>query len=555
MPPQAFGHGACTTQVSPALGARAAGMAAQVEAARPAAGAPVHEPAPPSVLGKDASRQKQQRARREQAIIDEDPTVHRRRIVRMGAAASILLLAWCVHGPGIGAPPRGMVLASQACLDDAAWGAVARSAAAAREWSIAACGPDGVSAMLGRGGVDDVIVVGMPNEAGRARCAAWQRAFRAVDGDPFEDVRWGIVTGPSPDVAMRIARRTEPVVLAAALGTTPLPTSAFERATWFSEGVLGEVHRCAGGVWTVETRSTEQSATFAQEWSADWTDLIFTSGRSNEMRWLLGYSYPSGRVVPRRGELWVRDLDGIEMPIRSARSKAMLAAGNCLMAHLRDEDCLAMALLDAGGVDQLAGYTSVTWDGRAGWGCARWFMDEPGRWSLADAVHWSRAELLARMQRSHPDDVHRVVEAFDRSSRRDFEAACTAWMSDDSGHSRQRRMGALWDRDAFLLVGDPARRMAPADGARWWEGGLVWRDGEPWFEVRALSDRAPEAPPAIHVPAGIRDRVVIRNVGPWCVADSFAMLLDHGTWEAGRTWSVPLWRASEYASDPTKGTR
>jgi hypothetical protein len=97
--------------------------------------------------------------------------------------------------------------------------------------------------------------------------------------------------------------------------------------------------------------------------------------------------------------------------------------------------------------------------------------------------------------------------------------------------------------------------MAPAEGERWWEGGLVWRDGEPWFEVRALSDRAPEAPPAIHVPAGIRDRVVIRNVGPWCVADSFAMLLDHGTWEAGRTWSVPLWRASEYASDPTKGTR
>jgi hypothetical protein len=159
------------------------------------------------------------------------------------------------------------------------------------------------------------------------------------------------------------------------------------------------------------------------------------------------------------------------------------------------------------------------------------------------------------MQRGHPEDLRRVVDAFDRSARRDFEAACDAWMTDVPGEARQRRMGALWDRDAFLFVGDPARRMAPADGKRWWEGGLVWRDGEPWFEVRALSSRAPEAPPAIQLPPAIRARVVGRNEGPWFVADSFAMLIEPGTWQAGRTWSVPLWRASEYAPEPTKGTR
>ena len=475
----------------------------------------------------------------------------------MDVVASILTLAIGCAQPtrGDDAAPRGIVLASQACLDDAGWGPVVSAAAAARGWRIAASGPAQLAGAIGGGGVDHAIVVAMPGEAGRARAAEWHRAFRAIDGDPFEDAMWGIVTGPSPDVAMRIAQRTEPAVLATALGTTPLPEAAFARATWFSEGVQGEVHCRNHGAWIVEARGTEQSSAFAREWSADWADFVFTSGRSNEMRWLLGYSYPSGRVVPRRGELWVRDLAGIETPIKGARSKAMLAAGNCLMAHLRDEDALAMALLDSGGVDQLAGYTSVTWDGRAGWGCARWFMDEPGRWSLADAVHWSRTELLARMQRTHPDDAQRVVDAFDRSARGDFEAACTAWMVGEAGEARERRMGALWDRDAFLFVGDPARRMAPADGARWWEGGLAWRDGEPWFEVRALSDRAPEAPPAIHLPAAIRDRVVPRNEGPWCVADSFAMLLDHGAWEAGRRWSVPLWRAPGYASQPTKGTR
>lgn len=493
----------------------------------------------------------------------------------MDVAATILAVACCMQQPAraptsspassaalqsvvkeVASPAsRGIVLASRAALDDAAWGAVVHAAASARGWRVSACGPTDLASVVGPHGIDHAIVVAMPGEAGRAHSAAWQRAFRAIDDDPFEDALWGIVTGPSPDVAMRIAKRTDPAVLSAALGTTPLPETVFARATWFSEGVQGEVHRRDHGAWIVEARGTEQSGALAREWSADWADFVLTSGRSNEMRWLVGYSYPSGRVVPRRGELWVRDLQGIETPIRSARSKAMLAAGNCLMAHLRDEDCLAMAMLDGGGVDQLAGYTSVTWNGRAGWGCARWFLDEPGRWSLAEAVQWSRTELLARMQRSHPDDLHRVVEAFDRSSRQEFEAACAAWMTDESADARRARLGALWDRDAFLFVGDPARRMAPADGARCWEGGLVWRDGEPWFEVHATSARAPEAPPAIQLPPEIRARVVGRNDGPWCVADSFAMLLEPGSWENGRTWSVPLWRASEYASDPTKGTR
>lgn len=475
----------------------------------------------------------------------------------MDAVASILALSVNLAGPGVDslAAGQGIVVASPECLGDAAWGEVARLAAHVRGWTVVACGPADVAGATTPGTTEQAIVVAMPGEAGRARTAAWQRAFRAIDADPFEDLRWGIITGPNPEVAMRIAQRTEPTVLGAALGTTPLPESAFARACWFSEGVQGEVHRREQGAWTIESRGCEQSLAFAREWSADWADLIFTSGRSNEMRWLLGYAYPSGRVVPRRGELHVRDLAGIEIPIRSARSKAMLAAGNCLMAHLRDEDCLAMALLDAGGVDQLGGYVSVTWDGRAGWGCARWLLDEPGRWSLAEAVQWSRTELLARMQRAHPDDVARVIGAFDSSSRADFESECAGFTQGMANDRRLDRLGALWDRDALLFVGDPSRRMAPADGERRWSGGLVWRDGEPWFEVRALSDRAPEAPPAMHVPAAVRGRVVPLNAGPWCVADSFAMLLEPGTWTAGRIWEVPLWRAGEYASDPTKGTR
>jgi zinc protease len=509
-------------------------------------------------MREDASNQQEHRTRGQQDVIHEDPVVHRHRILRMDAVVPMIATALACSDVGAGTPqrPLGIVLASPECMGDPAWAEVANAAARARGWALATCGPEGLAGALSPDGAECAIVVAMPGEAGRASCAAWQRAFRAIDADPFEDASWGIVTGPSPEVAMRIAARTEPVVLASALGTTPLPASGFTRAMWFSEGVQGEVHRLVPGKeWVVESRGAEQSRAFAEEWSADWADFVFTSGRSNEMRWLLGYSYPSGRVVPRRGELWARDLDGVETPIRSMRSKAMLAAGNCLMAHLRDADSLSMALLDAGGVDQLAGYTSVTWDGRAGWGCARWLLDEPGRWSLAEAVQWSRQELLARMQRDHPGDLSLIVEAFDRSARTDFEAACAARMADERAEVRLARLGALWDRDAFILVGDPARRMAPADGARRWEGGLAWRDGEPWFEVRALTDRPPEAPPAIHVPRDARGRVVPRNDGPWCVADSFVMLLEPGEWKVGRCWSVPLWRPAGYASEPTKGTR
>ena len=184
----------------------------------------------------------------------------------MNVAATMLVFATvCSQSARADEPvSRGIVLASQACLDDAGWGAVARAAAAARGWRLATCGPSHLASTVGVGGVDHAIVVAMPGEAGRAQSAAWQRAFRAIDDDPFEDALWGIVTGPSPDVAMRIAKRTDPAVLSAALGTTPLPETVFARATWFSEGVQGEVHRRDHGPFVITIDGAEEAAALLQ---------------------------------------------------------------------------------------------------------------------------------------------------------------------------------------------------------------------------------------------------------------------------------------------------
>ncbi len=442
-------------------------------------------------------------------------------------------------------------------MQDPEWTAVAQAASRTRGWLILTSTPESLRAALDGCAPTHAMVIAMPDEAGRARCARWQRAFRALDADPFADARWGIVTAPRPDVAMRIVSRVEPLVLGACLGTTAVPTDVFDRSVWFSEGVLGEVHEQVRGAADEEVRHAhEQSAEFAIEWNRDWADFIYASGRSNEMRWLLGYSYSGGRVVPRRGALTVLDAQGVPHEVASARSKAMLAPGNCLIAHTRDEDCLAMALLDAGGVDQLAGYTSVTFDGRAGWGTASWMFDEPGRWSLAESVHWSRQELLARMQRAHDGDLALVLDAFDRSDRLAFmeqaQHSCHQWRAYDAAD----RVGALWDRDAFVLLGDPARRVAPRDGTRRWVGGVEWREGVPWAVVRALGDVPPAAPPTIELPGQCADASAHMNQGEWCVADDFAMLLEPGAWRAGMVWEVPLrMRAAEYALPPTKGTR
>ena len=51
---------------------------------------------------------------------------------------------------------------------------------------------------------------------------------------------------------------------------------------------------------------------------------------------------------------------GNRYPIHSTHPKVWLAIGNCLIGHIPDRQCMALAMMHSVGVYQMVGYTMVT---------------------------------------------------------------------------------------------------------------------------------------------------------------------------------------------------
>jgi hypothetical protein len=117
------------------------------------------------------------------------------------------------------------------------------------------------------------------------------------------------------------------------------------------------------------------------------------------------------------------------------------------MGHVDGREAMALAWMDGAGVYQMVGYTELTWYGYGGWGCLDTFLEQPGRFKLAEA-------FLA----NHHALVHRL------------EADPPAGLTDTD------RRGLLHDPDTIAFYGDPAWEARMADGPRAWDQALTISD-------------------------------------------------------------------------------
>lgn len=123
-------------------------------------------------------------------------------------------------------------------------------------------------------------------------------------------------------------------------------------------------------------------------------DLFITSGHATERDWQIGYSYRNGRFISRGGRLFGVDTAGREFEIVSPNPKVYLPVGNCLIGHIDGPDAMALAWLHAGGARQMIGYIVPTWFGYMGWGLLDYFVQQPGRFTLAEAFFANQQALL-----------------------------------------------------------------------------------------------------------------------------------------------------------------
>lgn len=323
--------------------------------------------------------------------------------------------------------------------------------------------------------------VAAPDEVTRRFVAQVHRLTRQLDDDPYPDCFWGILTGYDAANALRLAEHQEPLTVRKVAGSTEISLDMCEEGRWYSELKAGLwTRKEKGGEPKSLTGPTDTTETLVKALTEYQADLFVTSGHATEHDWQIGYGYRNGQFRCEKGVLYGLDTHGKRIPLRSSNPKVYLPVGNCLMGHIDGTNSMALAYLNSGGVYQMAGYTVVTWYGYAGWGCLDYFLEQPGRYSFAEAFLANQVALINRLQMYFPDLVSAEVDANGQTRLpiRVTEAARVAGLTADDAR------GLLYDRDTLAFYGDPAWAARMADRPKAWDQTLTETNGTWTFEIK-----------------------------------------------------------------------
>lgn len=287
--------------------------------------------------------------------------------------------------------------------------------------------------------------VARPAELGQQSAYAMHKLARENDADPFEDFRWGVITGRNAAAALKLAAPEQPLTIRKVGAGTSFASECVEAGYWFSEFKAGEFWVKDRTSLAVQGQGAADSTeSIAQRLNAGDTDCFITSGHATEDVWQPGYRYRNGTFIHRDGVLVGKALDGKLHEVHSANPKVYLAIGNCLMGNVpKKADCMALAWMNTGGALQMVGYVEPTWFGYAGWGVLDYFVEQPGRFSLSEAWLANHHALLWNLGEAK------------------------------AGRGKIEQRGLEFDQNVTVLYGDPqwSARMAP--GPLRWEETLV----------------------------------------------------------------------------------
>ena len=403
-------------------------------------------------------------------------------------AASLMAMLWLLAGlPALvwaaDQPPGYAVVVAKAIQADPAWKEVVAALVAKHHATVVTFDSAVKESLpeLRRSFPRYVCFVAKPGEVTREFVTQINRLTRHLDGDPYTDCFWGILTGYDAAAALRIARLQEPLTIRKVAAGTDIALPQCEQGTWYCELQKNRmVHKEPGGA-PVELKGPDDTTKALVDLLNDYhADLFITSGHATEHDWQIGYRYRNGSFRCENGVLYGRDLAGRRYPVESPNPKVYMPVGNCLMGHIDGRNAMALAFMKSAGVAQMLGYTVTTWYGYAGWGCLDYFVEQPGRYSFAEAFFANQHALIHRIATYFPELLEADIDADGRTSTSIVvgPTAKAAGLTDEDGR------GLLYDRDALAFYGDPAwvARMAKNDLA--WDQALSEKDGVWTLEIK-----------------------------------------------------------------------
>lgn len=390
---------------------------------------------------------------------------------------ALLLMALFIPASAAGAA-NYCVVASRKTHDDPQWRAVVDALRDKHQAEVVVFDRSVVEALtpLRQQFPRYVCFVARPSEAGRQFVADVCRLARRLDDDPYTDALWGILTGFDAADALRVAQHDEPLVIHRVAAGTEIELNACREGVWYSELEQGRmVRKRPGGRPVAEKGPDDTTHALAEALAKYRAQLFVTSGHATERNWQIGFRYRNGYFQSQGGELFGLDTEKNRFSIRSENPKVYLPVGNCLMGHIDGPDAMALAFMHRAGVYQMIGYTVPTWYGYGGWGLLDYFVEQPGRFTLAEAYYANQQALVHRAATYFPDlDLAAPSEARGATGERARKAGLTA----------QDAAGLAYDSATVAFYGDPAWSAKMAPGEKAWDQTLTERGGKFCLEIR-----------------------------------------------------------------------
>ena len=193
------------------------------------------------------------------------------------------------------------------------------------------------------------------SECGRKYVQYVNQLTRAIDPSvPYSDTIWGILTGLVEEDIL-FALKQEPLTVKRTVGNCPIDLEKFDAGVWFSEFEKGVAFRKDTGMSKPmqEVCTGDTTALIVEELSTEreeekGVDMVITSGHATERDWNIGYAFKSGKFRCHAGQLYGCELTGSKIDVKRTRSpKIFSAAGNCLMGHVSDENCMTLIGVDS----------------------------------------------------------------------------------------------------------------------------------------------------------------------------------------------------------------
>jgi len=390
--------------------------------------------------------------------------------------------------------------------------------------------------------------VATPAEASRRFVAEVSRLTRRYDEDPYTDTVWGILTGFDAANALRIATQDRPLVVRKVVSGTDVALDCCEEGVWWCELVKNRMVRKEKEGKPQQLKGPDDTTKALVDALNEYRpDLFVTSGHATERDWQIGFRYRNGSFRSKGGTMMGVDTAGKTYAVDSPNPKVYLPIGNCLMGHIDSTDAMALAWMNSAGVCQMVGYTVPTWYGYAGWGCLDYFLEQPGRYTFAEAFLANEHALVQRLGTCFPELARLDTEPGQiyRGAVALGETAKLEKLTANDGR------GLLHDRDVLAFYGDPAWEARMAEGGRAYEQTLACDAGVYALEVKPMrGDKSFEAvntngsqrggrPIIAFLPQRIRGIQVIegKELGA-VVADDFVLVPNPGRCEASRVYRV-----------------